>query len=53
MARIFWVTCPECKGKFYAAVQDFRGKERPLLCPFCGKRFKDSEAAEIREGEGR
>lgn len=47
MARIFWIVCPECNKKFYAATDDFRGKERDLLCPFCGKRFKDHEAKEV------
>ncbi|MGI5838787.1 MAG: hypothetical protein ACOX8W_03920 [bacterium] len=51
MARIFWVTCPVCGRKFYAATDDFRHKpERKLLCPFCGARFGDDDAAEIAEG---
>ncbi len=50
MARIFWIKCPACLKKFYAATDDFRGKDRDLMCPFCGKRFKDKEAAEIIEG---
>jgi hypothetical protein len=33
--------------KFYASKDDFRNKERQLLCPFCGKRFIDKEAKEI------
>ncbi len=47
MARIFWVSCPECKKKFYASNDDFRNQEHQLLCPFCGKRFLDHEADEL------
>ena len=47
MAKIFWVVCPECGRKFYAAKGDFRLKERKLLCPFCGARFLDKEAREV------
>jgi ribosomal protein L33 len=47
MARIFWLVCPQCVKKFYASKDDFRNKDRKLLCPFCGKRFIDKEAKEI------
>lgn len=51
MAKIFWVKCPECGRKFYAVRDDFRYQaDRKLLCPFCGARFADSEAAEVLEG---
>ncbi len=32
MARIFWVVCPQCTKKFYAAKDDFQeqGKTAPL-----------------------
>lgn len=52
MARIFWVVCPQCAKKFYASKDDFRNKERQLLCPFCGKRFVDREARQIIEDQG-
>ena len=49
MARIFWITCPKCLKKFYAATDDFRGKkDRMLRCPFCEARFND-EACDIIE----
>ena len=51
MAKIFWVVCPECERKFYAAKDDFRLKERKLLCPFCGARFLDKEAKEVIDSE--
>lgn len=51
MARIFWVVCPKCKLKFYAATDDFRNQDRKLLCPFCDARFLDKEADEIIDGE--
>ena len=51
MARIFWVKCPECSKKFYASKDDFRHqKGRKMLCPFCGARFTDEEAAEVIDG---
>jgi len=49
MARIFWVACPECEKKFYASVDDFRHKDRKMMCPFCQARFLDKEAKEIIE----
>lgn len=50
MARIFWIVCPKCGKKFYAATDDYRNqKDRKLLCPFCGARFCDDEASEIIE----
>ncbi len=49
MARIFWVKCPHCHKRFYAATVDFRHKGRKLWCPFCGAEFLDDEAEEITE----
>ena len=51
MAKIFWVICPKCEKKFYAASDDFRSKEHRLMCPFCGIRFLDRESKEIIEGQ--
>lgn len=49
MSKIFWVVCPKCGKKFYAAVIDFRHKGRKMMCPFCQHRFTDEEAKEIIE----
>ncbi|MEA4892348.1 MAG: hypothetical protein VB085_07270 [Peptococcaceae bacterium] len=46
MAKIFWVACPKCGKKFYASVDDFRNKDRKLMCPFCQARFLDKESKE-------
>ena len=51
MAKIFWLVCPQCMKKFYASQDDFRNKDRKLLCPFCGKRFIDKEAKEILDDQ--
>ncbi|HEX9880470.1 MAG TPA: hypothetical protein VGB25_09775 [Candidatus Binatia bacterium] len=49
MAKIFWVDCPKCQGKFYCHWQEFRHKKARLLCPYCGHRFFDEESPRIRE----
>lgn len=49
MARIFWVACPKCQGRFYCHYGDFRGKGIPLLCPYCGLRFLEGESPQIDE----
>ncbi len=49
MARIFWVTCPQCKGEFYCHWQEFRHTKEQLLCPYCGRRFLDEESPKIVE----
>lgn len=49
MARIFWVVCVRCRGRFYCHHEELRGKGIPLLCPFCGLRFLDSESPQIDE----
>ena len=51
MAKIFWVVCPKCDKKFYASTDDYRHKERELMCPFCGDRFIDKDAKEVIDGE--
>ena len=51
MAKIFWVVCPKCDRKFYAAKDDFRFQDRRLMCPFCGERFLDNEAKEIVDSD--
>ena len=39
MAKLFWVTCPACTGKFCAHSEELRhNKKFQLLCPYCGKR---------------
>jgi len=49
MARIMWVDCPTCEGRFYVATDDFKGTNRPMLCPFCSCRFTESEAKDVVE----
>ena len=49
MSKLFWVTCPKCKKKFYATKDDFRHQDRRMLCPFCQARFLDKEAAELQD----
>lgn len=46
MSKLFWVTCPKCGKKFYAATMDFRHKDRKLMCPYCQERFLDKESKE-------
>jgi DNA-directed RNA polymerase subunit RPC12/RpoP len=50
MAKIFWVTCPnpKCGKRFYASVDDYKDKERKLMCPFCQERFLDKESKEAK-----
>ncbi len=43
MAKIFYVTCPKCGKRFYASIDDYRHKDRKLMCPFCQARFLDEE----------
>lgn len=49
MAKIFWVICPKCLKKFYAAADDFRNQKekRPMLCVYCGERFTDQDCEVI------
>lgn len=49
MARIFWVTCPECQGRFYCHYEELRHKKILLACPYCSKRFLDEESPAIEE----
>lgn len=49
MARIMWVDCPSCEKKFYVATEDFKGTDRPMLCPYCASRFTESEAKAVVE----
>jgi predicted Zn finger-like uncharacterized protein len=49
-ARQFWVKCPQCGGKYYAHMADFRGTGRSLRCPFCTTMFKEHEAAGVWDG---
>jgi uncharacterized Zn-finger protein len=50
MARIFYVTCPACTGRFSCHFEELRhNKQFPLLCPYCGKRFLDEESPRVEE----
>jgi hypothetical protein len=47
MARIYWLTCPRCAGRFYAEYADFRHKGHQLWCPYCACRFAEDESPAI------
>ena len=49
MTKIFWVTCPQCKGEFYCHYQELRHKQIKLLCPYCSHQFLDEESPKIVE----
>jgi hypothetical protein len=49
VTKIFWVTCPQCKGEFYCHYQELRHKKIKLLCPFCSHQFLDEESPKIVE----
>jgi hypothetical protein len=49
VTKIFWVTCPQCKGEFYCHYQELRRKKIKLLCPYCSHQFLDEESAKIVE----
>ena len=49
MEKIFWVQCPDCRGKFYCNHQDMRHTTIKLFCPFCRARFSPQDAAELDE----
>ena len=49
MVRIFWVTCPKCKGRFYCHYEELRHKKIPLACPYCENKFLDEESPLVEE----
>jgi uncharacterized Zn-finger protein len=50
MAKLFWVTCPACAGRFCAHSEELRhNKKFQLHCPYCGKRFFDEESPHIED----
>lgn len=49
MERIFWVECPQCKGKFYCNHKEMRAAGVKCFCPFCQARFLPDEAASLDE----
>jgi DNA-directed RNA polymerase subunit RPC12/RpoP len=49
VTKIFWVTCPQCKGEFYCHYQELRRKKIKLLCPYCSHQFLDEESSKIVE----
>jgi hypothetical protein len=50
MARIFWVTCPKCRGRFCCHYEELRhNKLFALLCPYCTHRFRDEESPQVEE----
>lgn len=51
MAKIFWVQCPECEGKFYCHTDDLWNTQWKLLCPYCHNRFRQEESLMIARSE--
>ena len=49
MARIFWVTCPKCRGRFYCHHTDLRHTDWQLHCPYCQHRFLQDDSPQIEE----
>jgi predicted Zn finger-like uncharacterized protein len=49
MARIFWVTCPDCKGRFYCHTGDLRHQAYKLRCPYCEREFDQDDSPKIEE----
>lgn len=49
MARIFWVTCPGCNGRFYCHYGDLRHTTWKLRCPYCEREFDQEESPRIEE----
>jgi hypothetical protein len=48
MSRIFWVTCPKCKDKFYCHVE-MRHTDYKLRCPYCELEFHQDDSPKIDE----
>ncbi len=44
--RIFWVTCPQCAGKFYCDYS-LRYASVKLICPFCQNEFDVAASPKI------
>lgn len=51
MAQIFYVTCPDCGGKFPCHPELWE-VDFDLLCPFCQKMFPQSDSPLIITGNG-
>lgn len=49
MARIFWVSCPQCRGRFYCHYTDLRHTDWLLHCPYCQHHFHQNDSPEIEE----
>ncbi len=49
MSRIFWVTCPGCRGRFYCDTGDLRHKKWKLRCPYCNLEFDQEDSPQIDE----
>ena len=48
MARIFWVTCPGCKDRFYCHTE-LRRSTFKLRCPYCELEFDQEDSPKIDE----
>ena len=50
MARVYWVTCPDCKGRFCCHYDELRhNKEYKLHCPYCQRQFFNDESPKIED----
>jgi hypothetical protein len=49
VSRIFWVTCPRCKDRFYCHYEDMRHKPWKLRCPYCELEFDQDDSPKIDE----
>jgi uncharacterized Zn-finger protein len=49
MARLFWVTCPFCKDRFYCHYGDLRHTAWKLRCPYCEREFAQEDSPRIEE----
>ena len=48
VTRIFWVTCPKCKDRFYCHYELRHGSWK-LRCPYCEHEFDQDESPRIDE----
>jgi len=46
VARIFWVTCPACRGRF-SCHAELRHSRYKLSCPYCDREFEPQESPRI------
>ncbi|MCL5958236.1 MAG: zinc ribbon domain-containing protein [Chloroflexi bacterium] len=44
MAKVYWVTCPDCGRRYYVSTS-LQEQKVELMCPFC-KKFFDNPGAQ-------